>query len=284
MSESQDPLDQQNIPQEEYSADEFGITESKGGRFDHLKRLLNSSLKQRYVLIIGALLLAAIIAGYYFNRATIVKEVEVTGNTFTPAEKVIKQAAVPLNTPPDSLPYLRIIKDVETLPYVKEATVQVVPPKTLLIRVSERKPVGVLADQGNQPYFDANGIVLPRVTGKAVNVPLVYGLRHTAPGDTLKGKAATEVTAFLQAALDHQFASLTLSEVGYDSDTGVIALSQDNGVKLLFGHNDFDRALRNWEAFYQQVVPHKGMNKLASVDLRFVGQVVTKDAPKYLQQ
>lgn len=282
MSDAQNPLEEQNIPEEEYSVASFEIAESKGRRLDRVKSLFNGSLKQRYVLIIGALLLAAIVAGYYFNRATIIKKVEVAGNTFTPATTVIKKANVPLNTPPDSLPYLRIIKDVETLPYVKEATVRVVPPTTLLIRVSEREPVGILADQQNQPYFDANGIVMPHEAGKA-NVPLVYGLRRTAPGDTLKGKAATQITAFLKAAQNHQFASLTLSEVGYDSNDGVIALSQDNGVKLLFGHDDFDRALRNWEAFYQQVVPHKGMDKLASVDLRFVGQVVTKDAPKYLQ-
>ena len=283
MSDSFEPLDNQNIRGEEHSVAEFEIAESQSDRFDRLRSLFDGSLKGRYVLGIVVLLLAAVIAGYYFNRTTVVKKVIVAGNKFTPDQEVIKRAAVPMNTSPDSLPYLRIIKNVEELPYVKEAMVQVIPPRTLLIRVNERQPIGTLAGQKGKPYFDSAGVVLPRIPGKAVNVPLVYGLRHVAYGDTLKGKAANEITAFLQAAQEHPFASLTLSEVAYDPETGVVALSQDNGVKLLFGRGDYDRALRNWTAFYQQVVPRKGMDKLAYVDLRFDGQVVTKDAPKYLQ-
>lgn len=281
MDESPELLKQDK--QDKLPGEACGTTGTKNDRLSRLRRFFNRSLKGRYVAGTMALLFAAVMAGYYLDRTTIVKKVEVTGNHFISAKIVIKKAAVPLGMPPDSMPYMRILRNVESLPWVKTASIRVVPPDVLLIQVSERQPIGILADQAHKPYFDADGVVMSRLPGKAVNVPLVYGLPRTMPGDTLTGVAATQIPAFLEAAEDHGFTSLTISEVAYDPATGVIALSQDNGVKLLFGRGDFSRKLRNWAAFYRQVIPRKGMNKLASVDLRFKGQVITKDSPKYLR-
>lgn len=70
---------------------------------------------------------------------------------------------------------------------------------------------------------------------------------------------------------------MTISEVAYNKEEGVVALSQENGVKLLFGSNDFRIKLENWEAFYTEVIRVKGIQTMQQVDLRFTNQVVTRE-------
>ena len=46
----------------------------------------------------------------------------------------------------------------------------------------------------------------------------------------------------------------TLSEVAFNPIEGVVALSHENGVKLLFRTESFTNKLANWELFYTQVI------------------------------
>jgi hypothetical protein len=73
------------------------------------------------------------------------------------------------------------------------------------------------------------------------------------------------------------FGWTTISEVVFDETDGVVALSHENGVKLLFGRNNFEHKLENWKAFYAQVVKTKGIQSVQQVDLRFTNQVVTRE-------
>ena len=63
----------------------------------------------------------------------------------------------------------------------------------------------------------------------------------------------------------------------YDENDGVVALSHENGVKLLFGRNNFQTKLENWKAFYTEVIRVKGIQSMRQVDLRFTNQVVTRE-------
>ncbi|HBX65194.1 MAG TPA: hypothetical protein DEG32_03250, partial [Balneolaceae bacterium] len=69
----------------------------------------------------------------------------------------------------------------------------------------------------------------------------------------------------------------TISEVVFDETDGVVALSHENGVKLLFGRNDFQTKLENWKAFYTDVIRTKGIQSMRQIDLRFTNQVVTRE-------
>lgn len=125
-------------------------------------------------------------------------------------------------------------------------------------------------------YVDAEGVKLPILEGKTRDVPLLYGY-NTNKSDTLKRDGFLQVRNFLMQAKIDGFGWATISEVAFDKDIGVVALSYENGVKLIFGQNEFELKLDNWKAFYAQVVKTKGINKMQQVDLRFTNQVVTRE-------
>ncbi|HKJ45837.1 MAG TPA: FtsQ-type POTRA domain-containing protein [Balneolales bacterium] len=234
-------------------------------------------IKGRYVLIAVLLVIGATFLGYYATKAVIIKNITVDGQYFSNQKDIIAAARVPMNVAPDSINFLKIIKNVEKLPYVKEAYIRVVPPTTLHIHVLERKPIAMLVNGANKMYVDADGVKLPIINGKAVDAPLLYGFQATGAGDTLKSDRFHEVSNFLTDANKHDLAGMTISELGFSKKEGIVALSQDNGVKLIFGKKDFNERLSYWDAFYKQVIPRKGIDKFLSVDLRYKGQIVTHE-------
>jgi len=150
------------------------------------------------------------------------------------------------------------------------------PNGNLRLRISERAPIALLVNGSDKTYVDAEGVKLPLLEGKTQDVPLLYGY-STSAYDTLKHESFLQVRDFLMKAKINEFGWLTISEVAFDETDGVVALSHENGVKLLFGHDNFEHKLENWKAFYTQIVKTKGIQSVQQVDLRFTDQVVTHE-------
>lgn len=217
----------------------------------------------------------AVIAGFYWNSMMKVKKVYFEGNDSV-SEEQLREVEVPTDIHPDSLNTLDIISQLEQIPYVKQAAVNVEPSGNLTIQISEREPIAMLSDGDEEIYIDQEGIRLPMTLGKSVNVPLLYGFDAQPIGDTLSGRKAEAMTDFLTQLHQNPVGDATISEVVWTND-GVVALTNQYGVKLIFGEEDFANRIRNWEAFYTTIIKQKGIESMRSVDLRFQGQIVTQE-------
>lgn len=218
----------------------------------------------------------AVVAGFYFEQNTRISAVEFSGHKFSSADELKEAMVSPVGLLADSVDYEHIFDSLRELPYVKDVAVRMSYRGTLTVEINERQPMGLLAGKPTT-YFDESGIQLPWRAGKSVDVPIVYGFRQTAPGDTLSGRDFKQVKDFLIAAKNDPFGWATLSEIAWSENDGVVALSSENGVKLLFGRNGFNQKVTHWKAFYQDVVTHKGINSFRTIDLRFRNQIVTDE-------
>lgn len=218
----------------------------------------------------------AVLAGFYFEQSTRISAIEFSGHTFTPEEQLGEAFHSPVGLLADSVDYDSIFSSLRELPYVKQVAVRMSYRGTLTVEIDERQPIGMIA--GNpSAYFDEDGILLPSVLGKWIDVPIVYGFQSLAPGDTLSGGDFSQVKEFLMAARKDPFSWETLSEVAWSEKEGVVALSSENGVKLLFGRYEFGQKMKHWKTFYKDVVSHRGINSFRTVDLRFRNQIVTDE-------
>jgi len=228
------------------------------------------------------LLLVAIVGGislgWYFNRMAHIKSIVVVGNYFTESGSILDKASIPVDISPDSVSFMEAIQRIETLPYIKEAMMSKRPSGRLEVTVIERQPIGMLINGSIRRYFDEEGVVLPVIMGKTIDVPLVYGIGIRAIADTLESTAFTEVRDFLLIARNDPVAASTLSEIAWSPEEGIVALSTENGIRIVFGSLNLAEGIRNWNLFYTQVIAIRGASEFSSVDLRFNGQVVTKES------
>ncbi len=225
------------------------------------------------LMVLGVSVLAAM----YWNRNLTVDELTFKGNYFTETEVLETTAAINFGIKPDSLDLDALKARIEAIDYVKLAVPFVQPDGELEIRIEERLPIGLLMDGSERSYVDAEGVRLPVIPGKTVDLPLVYGFSASGQ-DTLQSKAFGQIRDFLISSRINEFGWTTISEVAYSPEEGVVALSRENGVKLIFGDNEFDIKLENWEAFYTEIIRVKGIHTMNQVDLRFTNQVVTRES------
>ena len=225
------------------------------------------------VLVLGL----AVLAGLYWDRTSTIRDVRFEGNYYVTTNELEQKADVPMGVSPDSLNFIEIINRVEAIPYVHHADINVEPSGNLLMDITERKPIALLADGDQKIYVDKDGIRLPLILEKTVDVPILYGFSASPMQDTLKSDAFKSARNFLIEMHQKPVSNATISEIGWTTNNGVVALTNENGVKLIFGKEDFKTRLRNWEAFYGKIIKTKGIASMRSIDLRFKGQIVTQE-------
>lgn len=226
-------------------------------------------------ILAGAIFLLglAVLAGLWMEQNTRITGVEFSGYYFTAAEELEAAIESPVGMLADSVDLGSIYSSVSALSYVKDLNISMASRGKLSVTVREREPIGLLINGRNQAFVDKDGVKLPVQLKKDTDVPLVYGF-STDMADTLSGTAFGQVRDFLLAAKKRPFSWVTISEVTWNEREGVVALSSENGVKLVFGNEDYDKKLNHWEAFYQQVASRKGIRSYRSLDLRFRNQIV----------
>jgi cell division septal protein FtsQ len=230
-----------------------------------------------WITVVFLVLGLAVLGGFYWNSTGTIKDVRYEGFNYLTKEQLQEQAKIPAGIHPDSVNLVGIMQKFEQVPYVKYARLNTEPGGTMVVNVTERTPVGMLVQGSNRAYVDVDGILLPQVLGKTPDVPLLYGFPTRPFGDTLKSGDFKATGAFLNALQQRKASDATISEVVWSSSEGVVALTNENGVKLIFGKGEFAARLRNWEAFYGEIVRKKGIKNIESVDLRFEGQIVMRE-------
>lgn len=226
-----------------------------------------------FVMLVGG----AVALGGYMQSQSVVRSIYVTGIGFTSELAVRNAARITEGAAVDSLPFLSVIARIEQLPYVRGAGIRVNAGGRITISVTEREPLALFTNANTRFYVDADGVKLPVIPGRSVNVPLVYGIPVGGLRDTLQSAEFHLLRDFLVEARKHPVAAGTLSEVAWTTSEGIIALSSENGIKVIFGSDRFEDGLRNWDMFYTQVISRRGPDQFNLIDLRYEGQIVTRE-------
>lgn len=222
------------------------------------------------------LLILSISAAWMMNSSWNVHEITVEGNHFTTAESIIKASELQPGVKPDSLQALKMIQQIEKLPYIAEARLEPNPPASVKIVVIEREPIGLIASGNTIVILDNKGVKMPVVAGKVPDLPIVYGF-SASMRDTLKGPAFQAVSAFLTVLKKDPLARASISEIGFDRQKGIVAISQRGNARLYFGHGEFEKRLNGLHAFIAQIARSRGMEAFEWIDFRFDHQVITRE-------
>tara|TARA_B100000989_G_scaffold298835_1_gene290298 strand:- start:1978 stop:2724 length:747 start_codon:yes stop_codon:yes gene_type:complete len=242
-----------------------------------LRHSISNISKPAFLTTVFLLVGLGIIGGFYWQQSLRVDSLHISGIWFHEQEDIIEAAQVSIGIFTDSLNLKELKNRVQHLAYVKSVHPYVEPGGTLHLLIEERLPIALLVGGAVERYADIEGVQLPMLKGKSVNVPLVHGFAFAGQDDTLNSTAFEQIARFLQEAKKNEFSWTTISEVAFDPMEGVVALSHENGVKLLFGIESFTNKLANWELFYSQVIRKKGITQITQIDLRFNDQIITRE-------
>jgi cell division protein FtsQ len=166
---------------------------------------------------------------------------------------------------------------VEENAFVHEAQVYTDLAGNLHVKVKQSKPIArFLLGSGRDRYVDDTGKLLPVNTKFTARVPLIEVKKKfpwkTNIMETDEGKVLFELLTFVEndPFWKAQIAQFTLLKNGE-----VNMLPQVTRQEIIFGELvDIELKFKKLKLFYTEVLPNKGWNTYASVNLKFKNQII----------
>ena len=167
---------------------------------------------------------AAIVAIVVYSPIFVVRQINVTGNTYLSKDEVCRIAGVYQGEPMFRLETDTAVRTLTKDLRIEQASVRRIMPNILEIQIKERKPAATIACEYGYLDIDHEGMVLDAyLTLKKMPIPMITGisLRDMYVGDEVRDENIRRALTYLQA-LDE--ASLNqISEVSLASPEHVIA-------------------------------------------------------------
>jgi cell division protein FtsQ len=212
-------------------------------------------------------------------------DVLVMGDNYVSREEVLGALGLPLtgkikrgtNVFRISLDSAR--RGVETLPWVRTASVTRVFPRGLMVHVTERTPVAYVDVDGRVSLVDADGMLLEKPENGVFDFPVIYGLENLSSIDERRTRIALYLDFTRELGVEAPRAGWMISEV-YLSDAEDLKALLINGqqtVQVHFGQKDFLERFRSFLTLLPEI--QKSNDKLDSVDLRYRNEIVVDPAP-----
>lgn len=236
-----------------------------------------------YLIAALMLIIAATVISWQLNRSVVITEMSVQDNHMADADEIMRKSGLTEGMHGDSIAFLDVIKRVETMPWVETAYVNLSPSGRIRIRVVEEEPMALLVDHSRAALVTESGVIMPVVLEKDVDVPLLHGFnipdetQMKEKPDTLRSESFDKSRKFLTAVSRYPGLYAMISEVMVSDSDGVVALTDDNAVRLTFGHDHYDERLRKWQTFQSKVISEKGINRMRTLDFRFQDQIVARE-------
>jgi cell division protein FtsQ len=211
---------------------------------------------------------------------TSAEDVVVTGNRFVSREEALNALGFPASGKlANGVSIFRLSlaekrKQVESVPWVKSATLSRAYPHRLAVSLVERTPVAFVNVEGRVKLVDAEGVLLDKPERASFDFPVLTGLDAAGNGAERAPRVAL-YEEFWGAVSDEASASGWLvSEVDLAEldDLKAILVQGRDTLQVHFGRENFRERFRNFLTLLPEV--QKTNTKIGSIDLRYRNQVV----------
>ena len=229
-----------------------------------------------------AVLLLLLGAAWMWQRTLPLERVQVVGAVHAPAAEVATlTGAAPDSVALFSLSPALIADRAQRHPWVRTASVRRMPTGTLRIAVTERQPVVLVLDGAGRPshFLDAEGFAMPvtAATPALYDVPVLHDAPPYHAVQPVESDGLRSLLAALATADDATRALVSEIDWGRRVTVWTTPAGGHGPIQVRLGHADHARQLRALRAFWDQSVLPRPETPFDLVDLRFDGQVVTRE-------
>jgi cell division protein FtsQ len=207
------------------------------------------------------------------------RDVVVEGNQHVSSDEVMAALGLPADDSRYGINIFRLSLDqmrdrVESIAWVKSATVTRALPHRLVVQVKERTPVAFVNVGGQVKLVDADGVILEKPEHGSFAFPVIGGLdQATDPADR-RARLGTYETFMQQLSKQAGTSGWMVSEVNLSDpdDLKAVLVQGDETILVHFGHQDFAERFQDFLTLIPEM--RRTSARIYSVDLRYRNQVV----------
>lgn len=245
-------------------------------------RFKNVFTASRVVWFGGAALTALLVAASTFFMSTrTVSRIDVEGANHAPVSTLVSATGIVVGDTLYRIDPELVESRLALHPWVESTEVRRWPTGVVSIEVKERTPVVLLLSDSGRPtdYLDRVGTFLPVDSVSRYDVPLMRGLSRSGRSVAVRDSSILEFLEALASVSPTVNGLLSDILVSSDGQVDAITVPAHDGrtVRVRLGAGEFDRKMRTLGAFWSQAVAGYPTKQIEWIDLRFRGQVVTKE-------
>jgi cell division protein FtsQ len=211
---------------------------------------------------------------------TSAEDIVLTGNHYVSREEVLNVLGFPTSGKLASgLNVFRLSldekkKQVESLPWVRSATLSRAYPHRLAVNVVERTPVAFVNVDGRVKLVDGEGMLLDKPERASFDFPVLAGLDAAGGAGERRARLALYQEFTRDVSSDAPASGWLVSEVDLadPDDLKAVLVQGRESLQVHFGHENFRERFHNFVALLPEML--RTNTKIDSVDLRYRNQVV----------
>jgi cell division protein FtsQ len=231
------------------------------------------------------------------------EQVSIIGNHYVSRDSVLEIFAVDRGASVLRIPLSERRRQIESIPWVEQATVRRALPDSIQVDLVERTPIAFLREGSDMALIDVHGVILDRPLEGDFHFPVVTGITpEMAPADREKRMQLfagfTQQLDSARAGAMEQVSEVNLSDVrdlqasltGLQGSASAASSTRGGSSEVLgqfdapilvhFGDSDFENKYETLLADIGQWRATAG--RVQSVDLRFSGEAVVNPDPAAL--
>lgn len=221
-------------------------------RIPKLKEQRRRKANKRLILLLLLFFAMIVVVAYTQSPLSRVKRISVKGNDYYTASELIGKSGVSTNTNIWQVKKGEVVSNLKRLPEIKQASVQIKWPNSILIQVQELKRIAYLKkDSFYYPVME-NGKILEdgRLDKLPANSPILY--------DFKEGPVLNEMVTGLKNLPDEILNSI--SEIHYSpkkTDQYHISLYMNDGFEVSAALDSFSDKMVHYPSIISQLDPNK---------------------------
>ena len=229
----------------------------------------------RIVIVCALLAVAVRYAGVPFVRSIAahpvfnVRHVVVEGAQYLDSEKIIEKAGIELGVNIHEIDVEGISETLEKTFAAEDFTVFRRLPNTLVISISERRPVALL-NMKTLVGVDKNGVPLPHIGADMVeSLPIITGITTVSSlsDSTVKERLLKGLSMLGHIAEDAPSVYNRISEVDVSNMAKMGICLVDNGLEVIIGDSDWAKKIPILDKVINEVTSRE--DAIKAVDIRF---------------
>ncbi len=207
------------------------------------------------------------------------RDLVVTGNHYVTRDDLLTALGFSDSAvePPFSIFRLNLVaeqKRVQSIPWIKSATIVRIFPDRLIVNVKERTPLAFAQVNGRLELVDEDGVFLPVPEKASFDFPVLSGLDSVTSPDQRKA-LLIPYSDFMNQTHDAVARSgwlISEANLSDPNDLRVLLVEGSETVLVHFGHQDFERRFKTFATLAPKVLATNP--RIDSIDLRYRNEVV----------
>lgn len=213
--------------------------------------------------LVGSVIFIAVKSNALVDKVTFLnlKKVKVKGNISVKTSDILSRAVIDMGISLLKINASEIKKRIRTIPEIKSVKVQRRLPGTLIIRITERKPIAII-NTGLMYLVDNEGFMWSIKPNTYWDLPIISGVKDTILDQDLhvvKVDEIKEINSFFKKInkIDKSFAA-DLSQVDFANDDEVMVAFESKSTIAKLSRRDIHKSVINLQKIFTTIENKNG--------------------------